>query len=465
MKLLVVASCLLFLGCTATSEPESWAANADAPEEGGPESSLYLTDAETDCGSAGGVSCLRNQYGVTFTNGDGQWVVYTGCFGPKKRGGENVSVGPGYIARVTLAKTPPNGNPKIVDDEQAPGKYNGVLNAPGFGGLGAFGWHHSRGNGSYDFDFDNAWNLDGRHCAEDGGGFGVSGAEVVEGPSVDASGVGALSVDVFFTDGWTKDAPLMRVRYRYRFHADVVKMWAAATAHCDHGNCGDGAPGPAYIKEPKFVAGITGGAYKRMMVLNDQSQVAQNSASGTGYCVWRGTDPTKSTGQCDADRRTRARFDYRDALPSSAADNGGDCDTGSHPCFNVVMRAYATATNGDVGIGGSTALWEGSGIGLDAWATQAATRTPVSSADSSSGGALWSCHGGDPAHQRQRRWELAGGTKNASGEFQRTSVFFHAWEGGTGAYDCEPLSRRFGPEGESFSVHAEYAVNSGWQLE
>lgn len=449
-------------GCSATAEPESWVANAPEPE---PVSALYLSDGESDCGSAAGVGCKQNQYGVTFSNDDGEWVIYKDCYGPKKRGGENVSVGPGYVARVTLSRTPPDGNPEIVDDEQGPGKYNGVLNAPGFGGLGAFGWHHSRGDGSYDFGFDNAWNMDGRHCAEDNGGFGVSGAQVIEGPSVDAQGAGVLGVDVFFTDGWTQGTPLLRVRYRYRFHHDVVKVWASVTQHCDQGNCGSDAPGPAFIKEPKFVAGLTGGAYQRMSILNDESQVAQNSQSGTGYCVWRGTDPTKSTGQCDADRRARARFDFRDALPASASDAGGGCDTGSHPCFNVVMRAYATPPNGDVGIGGATAAWEGKGLGLDAWALAAAKRPAVSGADSPAGAAQWACHGGDPAHQRQRRWELAGGPKNAQGEYQRTSVFFHAWEGGTGAYDCEPLSRRFGPDGESFAVHAEYAVNTGWQLE
>ena len=462
MTRLLVLLVTLTLGCAATPDVERWASNTGEEPDGEPVSALYLSEGEEDCGESSGVTCRKNQFGVTFGNDDGDWVVYTGCFGPKKRGGQNLSVGPGYIARVTLAR---GESPEIVDDEQGPGKYNGVLNAPGFGGLGAFGWHHSRGTGSFDFGFDDAWNLDGRHCAEDNGGFGVSGAEIVEGPSVDASGVGVLGVDVLFTDGWTEGAPLMRVRYRYRFHRDVVKLWAAASQHCDKGNCGQGAPGPAFIKEPKFVAGLTGGAYKRMLVLNQESKVAQNGAAGSGFCAWRGTDPTKSTGQCDADGRARVRFDFRDAVPSSASDNGGDCDTGDHPCFNVVMRAYQTPAAGDVSIGGTSARWEGSGMGLDAWALAAAKRVRVNAQDSASGGALWGCHGGETESQLQRRWELAGGPKNAQGEYQRTSAFFHAWEGGTGAYDCEPLARRFGPEGESFAIHAQFAVNTGWKLE
>jgi acyl-CoA reductase-like NAD-dependent aldehyde dehydrogenase len=41
---------------------------------------------------------------------------------------------------------------------------------------------------------------------------------------------------------------------------------------------------------------------------------------------------------------------------------------------------------------------------------------------------------------------------------------FHAWEGGTGNYDCEPLTRRFGPSGESFGIRAQFAINEGWRL-
>ena len=36
-------------------------------------------------------------------------------------------------------------------------------------------------------------------------------------------------------------------------------------------------------------------------------------------------------------------------------------------------------------------------------------------------------------------------------------MYFHAWESGTGCYDCEkPLSRRFGPDGERFAVYAQF---------
>jgi hypothetical protein len=411
-----------------------------------------------DCGSVGAVSCQQNEYGVTFGNNDGQWVIYTGCFGPTKRGGGDVTVGPGYIARVVLDKPTPDGQTTLVDDERGPGSVNGVLNAPGYGGLGAFGWHHARGHSPFALGPNEAWNIDGRHCAEDNAGFGVVGAQVVAGPTVTAAGVGVLAIDVFFTDGWTgSNNPLMRVRYRYRVKADVVKMWAVATQHCPNGICGD-AP-PAFIKEPKFVAAVNGGGYSRVSVLNHQGALASNSVSGTPYCAWMGTNPVASTGQCDANYRTRARFDYGTANDVV----NGRCDTTSRSCLNVVMRAYPVTGSDDVTVGKTSSRWEGTGQGLDAWALLASAREPVASADSPAGNATWSCHGGDPSAPRMRRWELIGGPKS-SGQYQSASVYFPAWEGGTGAYDCEPLSRRFGPDGESFAVHAQYSINAGFEL-
>src|SRR5690349_15947284 len=92
---------------------------------------------------SGQVSFTQNAFGVTFTNDDGQWVIYTGCFGPKARGGQNLTVGPGYIARV-LARAPmPTGSKVVLDAEQPltddKGNFLG-LSSPGFSGLGAFGW-------------------------------------------------------------------------------------------------------------------------------------------------------------------------------------------------------------------------------------------------------------------------------------------------------------------------------------
>lgn len=428
---------------------------ADSPSSEPPANS---EEPSGDCGAAGAVSCSRNEYGVTFHNSDGAWVIYTGCYGPSKRGGGELSVGPGYVARVVLNEPTAAGQTTIVDDEQGPGSVNGVLNAPGYGGLGAFGWHHARGSAPFTLGDNQAWNIDGRHCAEDHGGLGVVRAEVIDGPLVTADGVGVLGIDVYFADGWTgTDDPLMRVRYRYRVQAEVVKMWAVATQHCPNGQCGGAEP--AFLKEPKFVAAVNGGGYRRVAVLNHEGKLASNGVSGTPYCAWRGTNPVASTGQCDANYRTRARFDYGTTTDSAE----GGCGDGAHGCLNVVMRAYPTSAGDDVAVGETGSFWEGSGMGLDAWALAAAEREAVRAQDSPAGGATWACHGGHPSDQRMRRWELIGGPK-LDDQYQSASVFFPAWEGGTGAYDCEPLSRRFGPDGESFAVHAQYSINGGFEL-
>jgi hypothetical protein len=43
-----------------------------------------------------------------------------------------------------------------------------------------------------------------------------------------------------------------------------------------------------------------------------------------------------------------------------------------------------------------------------------------------------------------RRWEMAGYQKTAGCSYKNAVASFHAWEGGTGTYDCEPLYYRMG---------------------
>jgi hypothetical protein len=413
--------------------------------------------------SVGTVSFEQNQFAVTFTNSDGQWVVYTGCFGPAARGGENVTVGPGYIARVVLNKDTPAGR-TVVDDEGPHKNASGtVIGFTGIGhaGLGGYSWHHSRGHAPFDFDFNSAWEISGRLCAEDNGGFGVSGAHVVDGPRLTDDGAATLTIDVDFTDGWTKSGPITTVRYIHRVESTVVKMWAMVVEHCDGGNCGGvDAPGPAYIGEPKFVSAVNGGGYRRLVMFNSSNKIAQNSGSKNASCVWTGSSPTKSTGQCDGDGRVRARFDYG----SLASGTDGDCNAGSHQCLNTVMLAYPVDADGSLTPGRQPALWEDAPFGLDAWARASASREQASSVDSPFGDAQWSCHGGSPGSERLRRWELVGMATDAQHRYTSAAMFFHAWESGTGAYDCEPLSRRFGPEGERFAIYAQFSFNDGWKL-
>ena len=429
--------------------------------EPGGEDTDEPTDALEDSVD-GTVTFTQNQYGVTFTNSDGDWVVYTGCFGPSARGGENVTVGPGYIARVITKKDTPAGR-TVLNDEgplKNAGGHTIGFTAIGHAGLGGFNWHHARGNAPFSFDPNSAWEISGRVCAVDSGGFGVSGATIVDGPRMTEDGSAALTVDVDFTDAWTQSAPLMTVRYTYRVQSEVVKMWAMAVQRCPNGECGEGAPGPAWIAEPKFVSAVNGGGYRRLAMFNTANKIATNSTSSNGSCLWTGASPTKSTGQCDGNHRVRARFDYG----TLGSGSEGGCDAQTHLCLNTVMQAYPVDPDGNLTPGRKPAPWEGAGFGLDAWAKAASSRAQVNAADSPFGGAQWSCHGGSTGSDINRRWELVGMAKDGAGQYSSAAFFFHAWEAGTGAYDCEPLSRRFGPQGERFAIYAQYSFNDGWTV-
>jgi hypothetical protein len=41
--------------------------------------------------------------------------------------------------------------------------------------------------------------------------------------------------------------------------------------------------------------------------------------------------------------------------------------------------------------------------------------------------------------------------------------FFHAWEGGKGPGDCEPLERGFSTSQERFGTFGIYSLNNGWE--
>ena len=72
-------------------------------------------------------------------------------------------------------------------------------------------------------------------------------------------------------------------------------------------------------------------------------------------------------------------------------------------------------------------------------------------------GVRWSCHSPSPAAEVHRRWETVA-RRGADGAPLAVSVLFPAWEGGRGAYDCEPLSRLLGPAGETFAAQLTYRL-------
>ena len=363
---------------------------------------------------------------IAVTNGDGTWTVRTRC-----RSGRGTTVGPGYVSGLVARD-----GTVVVDDVRAPG----TLNDPEFGGLGAFAWHHARGRaGRLRLSGANAWEISGRICARDNGGFGVTGARHRVrrvGPAVEAA------VDVLFSDRATYPRPLLRLRYRYRFERSVVRSWVDVEPRCPGGRCGrTGAL--AFVKEPKLVAHVRGGAFTRMSTLNGDGSLA---------CIYVGggapTGPIYDTGQCAAERRSVLRFDYG----SASSGDDGRCET--RPCLNVVMRA---ATDG------ATHPWHGARHGLDGWAVAAARAPAAFVRDTASNdGVLWDCHADAPSDPDVRRWETTG-RLDAAGRYISLGGLFPAWEGGRGGYDCEPLARVFPPAGARWRVFASYSLGPGWE--
>jgi hypothetical protein len=338
--------------------------------------------------------------GVTFSNLGGAWTIYTRC---------GHGAGPGYIARAVRSD-----GVVVTDDRYR----TGGSNKPGNGGLGEFGWHGARRHGP-SFDYAYAWTIDGRTC----GDVGVARASVVEPPHV-VDGAGRMTIDVFLKDGHTRATEAMvRVRYRYRVHPRVVRVAIGIAELCGDGRCG--WHGRAFVKEPKLQASVTGGGYSRLVVLAADGSVARNVVERAGTaCTWAGVDARRQTGQCDDPRRETVRFEGPGV-----------------PALSVRMKAVG-------------ALWQ-SGRGLDGWALASAARRAYAPRDSGLDDVRWSCKTGSTASRVVRRWELGGGAKR-NGRYLAASAMFPAWEGGRGYGDCEPLSRAFGPRGESWDVLASY---------
>jgi hypothetical protein len=71
-----------------------------------------------------------------------------------------------------------------------------------------------------------------------------------------------------------------------------------------------------------------------------------------------------------------------------------------------------------------------------------------------------------------RRWEHGGwkdvdsahAAERNENPYSTAMTLFHGWEDGRGGYDCEPLQRVFGPQGETWATFASYSLNEGWTL-
>jgi hypothetical protein len=403
----------------------------------------------------------ENSDGFVFRNGDGAWTIYKRCFDQVVRG-RRWSAGPGYVVRMTDTR-----GRRLVNDYRprrdlwSPGYLNSMN-----GGLGTFGWHHVRGRAGRAPAGDDpttarverrvdrrlpGYSLEGRMCASSNGGTGVY-AVSWSGPRR------AGDTIVFRFDVWLRDPgrPVARVRYDYVFgHSAVAVNVAIRTL----------AAADRFVKEPKLVALVRGGAFRRMSVYGRAFQKGVLRGSPESTRVLR----TEHSARPD---RLRVTWDYG----RSATEEGKD-PCAQAPCFTVA---------GAAGAAGASTPWENGRLGLDGWATAAAREPSTWPRDTRGAQVVSTCgvqarraddRNGDgkldarerslvsqrasPDQDAQRRWEHGGWKASPTSAYSASSTAFLGWQGSRGPGDCEPLERTLRPA--TWRAYLVYSVADGWQ--
>ena len=377
---------------------------------------------------------------VKIRNADGVWSIYKRCFDRTARGRRR-SVGPGYVARFR-----DRDGRLLVDDYRprrdlwSPGYLNSVN-----GGLGTFGFHYARGRpGRTPAGDDPAtpavergsgrpypgYSIEGRMCAHTNAGFGVYDV-AADGPKRRGRAI-VYRFDVLLTDGRVK--PLVRVRYRYRFAHSAVRARIAVTTY----------PAPdVFVKEPKLVAMLRGGGFRRMAIFGDgfQKGVLEGAPEGTAVL---------STEHAADPARRRVRWDYG---RRADADDAAACAPAR--CFEVVVEAAPGVA------------WENGEVGFDGWAVASAARAQTWPRDTKGAEVAWDCPS-SPELDGVRRWEFGGwkarnpsDPRNNPHPYAAAAASFIAWEGGRGPRDCEPLERALATAAETWTAVVVYALTAG----
>jgi hypothetical protein len=285
-------------------------------------------------------------------------------------------------------------------------------------------------------------------CAEANGGTGVY-AVSWSGPRHAGSEV------VFRFDVWLRDPgrPVARVRYDYTFGRSAVRVKVAVRVL------------PAanrFVKEPKLVALVRGGAFRRMSVYGRAFQKGVLKGSPASTRVLR----TEHSGRPD---RLRVTWDYgRDATEE------GTNSCAQAPCFTVAGAASPSTP------------WENGRAGFDGWAVAAAREASTWRRDTRGARVVSTCgvqarrtddRNGDgkldareralvserasPDQDAQRRWEHGGWKANREAAYSASSTAFLGWQGSRGPGDCEPLERALRPA--TWTAYLVYSVGDGWQ--
>ena len=373
---------------------------------------------------------------IKFRNDAGVWWIYKRCFDATARG-RRANVGPGYVARFR-----DSAGRLLVDDyvRRRDAWSPGYLNAVN-GGLGTFGFHYARGVAGETPAGDDpttrtvergerpypGYSIEGRMCARSNRGFGVY--DVTTRAPTRAGDAIEYSFDVFLTDGRVK--PLMRVRYGYTFERSAVTARIVVTTY----------PAPnVFVKEPKLVAMLRGGGYRRMAIFGEsfQKAVLEGAPAGT---------PVLSTDHAANAARRRVRWDYG---RRADADDREACAPA--PCFEVVATAAADVP------------WENGELGFDGWAVASAQRAQTWPRDTKGADVAWDCPS-SPELDGVRRWEFGGWKDrnptdpvNNLHPYRAAVASFIGWEGGRGPGDCEPLERALAPHVETWTATLVYRL-------
>jgi hypothetical protein len=338
----------------------------------------------------------------------------------------------------------------------------GYLNSMN-GGLGTFGWHHVRGRAGRTPAGDDpttarverrvdrrlpGYSLEGRMCAETNNGYGVY--------AVGWNGPRRAGGDLVFRfDVWLRDPgrPVARVRYDYVVGNSAVRVNVTVRV----------LPSvDRFLKEPKLVALIRGGMYRRMSVYGTTFQKGVLTGAPASTRVLR----TEHSARSD---RLRVTWDYG---RSASVEGLNACARA--PCFTVAAAANAATP------------WENRRVGFDGWAVAAARESKTWPRDTRGAEVVSTCgvqakraddrnrdgeldarersrvsERASPVEDSQRRWEHGGWKANPRAAYSASSTAFLGWQGSRGPGDCEPLERSLRPG--VWTAYLVYSVGDGWQ--
>jgi uncharacterized repeat protein (TIGR01451 family) len=432
-----------------------------------------------------------------FCNQDGNWYIYENCTNisiedPETHETKQYAAGPGYIAEFR-DKT---GRWLIKGPDPVDGAGGSVQSPSTWGGLASFGWHAARGTpGKLNTRPDQSAytqasanegayvDINGNLCVDTPGGTGAGvhrSADIAY-----QSGGRYLDIEVFFRDKWDTSHDLARVYYRWYFGDDVVRVGIVVTFY---GNRYGGAP---LVSEPKFHARIEGTetlpsaeiAFKRMTLLRDDGDDIRSTQKGQR--LEDAVIGQQGIGHSYERRRAGVRWDYGNP---EDPDSPPPC-TSTTPCFVAVMRALLSSTidttpppyagswpwmNGRLGLGRlvnvmrNTPLALVSGVGhdgpgrpakrarafvRDTWGDESLTRCKAKKTIGQPDNDLWKwkdSKGADVSRPGTYRWEHLARKEdgNESNPYIFAVTQFHAWEGGRGKTDCEPLFRALPASGQ-----------------